>query len=726
MEDIHRDKQETFFHLIFGGSGGFVCIARQNLEDGKWYENYFDYPTQLPQLLSHIGQYSFGNNLWYCPNVLTTPKRDKANVKICPTAWADLDPCHPGVLLVPPTVALESSPGRYQALWRFEAPQMPVVAEAVSKRIAYGHAAQGADKTGWDLSQLLRVPFTPNYKYQEAAGGPPLVKVIIANGKSYTPEDFDVYPDPPLPLINPKTPLPTTALSGAEVLVAKKDSISPIAEVLINKEPQPHRRSDDLWRLEVSLFECGLTRNEVFAVARDSKCNKYQEDGRPDTELWRDVLRAEEYHKSLAPTRPNGPQFTDLLTKEERTMVAMNPTIIEDYAAYGSSISDASPQYHQAGIFVILSALLSGAIQVPTMHGTIPLNVWFMILADTTLTRKSTSMNLAVSILLDISPGAMLASDGSMEGLFHALSTRPNTPSLFQRDEVAGFLDALVRKDYQAGMMEVLSNLYDGSHQKRVLRRETFDVYKPRLIFYGAGIKSRVSEILTPSHVESGFLPRFVLITAASDPSKVRPEGPPTIETTTVREDLTERLRAIHAHYNGDRRVAIGGKITLAKKNWDAQLTPEAWDFYNEATDKMRKDAYESQKKVLLIPMYERLARSGMKCAVLLAATRKFEESLTVDKEDMVRAFYYVEDWRKHAFDIVDGLAKSPFETLADKIAVAVVEHPGITRAEIMVTYRLRSKDADEIFNTLEQRGNVVRKGQRGKAERLWPSWESD
>jgi len=60
-------------------------------------------------------------------------------------------------------------------------------AEELSRRIAYSHPL--IDKTGYDLSQLLRVPWTFNHKYD-----PPQMVGVHEGTTTYRPEDFDRFP----------------------------------------------------------------------------------------------------------------------------------------------------------------------------------------------------------------------------------------------------------------------------------------------------------------------------------------------------------------------------------------------------------------------------------------------------------------------------------------------------------------------------------------------------
>lgn len=51
--------------------------------------------------------------------------------------------------------------------------------------------------------------------------------------------------------------------------------------------------SGKLWKLERLCFSVGMSAAEVFAVAHASRPNKYARDHRPDSDLWKEVLKAE-------------------------------------------------------------------------------------------------------------------------------------------------------------------------------------------------------------------------------------------------------------------------------------------------------------------------------------------------------------------------------------------------------------------------------------------------
>jgi ribosomal protein S25 len=473
------------------------------------------------------------------------------------------------------------------------------------------------------------------------------------------------------------------------------------------------------------LFETGMDRSQVFAVARAAKCNKYARDGRSDKLLWKEVCRA--YAKNEANNNifvPRDSEEPTLLTDAERDRLRnAEDGFVERYQHWAKSVGDAAPQYHQAGAFMALSAIMCGSVRLPTSFGLLIPNLWFMILADTTLTRKTTAMDLAMDLVTEIDPEIVMATDGSIEGLLSVLAVRPNKPSVFLRDEFSGLLEQMTKKDYMAGMPELLTKLYDGKMQKRLLRKETIEVQNPRLLIFAGGIKDKVTSLLTFEQVSSGFMPRFIFITAESDLTRVKPLGPPTSVDLTNRNAILDEMADLYKHYNASTTVHIT-KLNAdveQTREWNAELTPEAWERYNLLESQMLQTGLASQRADVMTPTYDRLSKSILKAAVLLAAARQRGDVITVELDDMLRAILYGEEWKAFAKELIAQVGKGGNERQLDLILGAVVRQPGISRSVLMQRYHLTSRNATEIFGTLEDRGMIVIQRQ-GKGQVLYPN----
>jgi hypothetical protein len=715
------ESREIFFKGVFGPTQGYVCIARLKRDSKEFKEDFYMYPSQLHDMAQDIDKYFAEYEMYFCPQLLSGQKRKKEYVKIATCAWADLDSCSPAHMLVAPTITIQSSPGRYQAYWAFEQPLEPDIAEDISRRIAYKHSEQGADRSGWDLTQLLRVPLTYNHKY--TGQDRPAITVIDFNRARYRREDFNMYPgvetfkylDIPMP-----TEWPDIDADG--LFEAYRRQLPITAWHLFQEEPNSDW-SSALWKLCMVCFEAGMDRSEVYIIARDSACNKYRRDGRSPEMLWHEVCRAfnrHEHNINIIVPETALVQIGDLLSEDEVRWVEDNPGFVEEYIEWAKGLGDAAPQYHQAGAFTILSTLLCGSVRLPTSFGTLIPNLWFMILADTTLTRKTTAMDIAMDLLGEVDNDAVLATDGSIEGLLGGLSTRPGRPSVFLRDEFSGLLEQITKRDYYAGMPELLTKMYDGKMQKRVLRKETIEVRSPRLIVFAGGIRSKIQNIVTLEQIASGFMPRFVFITAESDISRLRPIGPPTDRDIGNREVILDRMKELVAHYQTQTKITTAGQSiqTIAPREWNATMTPEAWERYNKLENSMLELGLASEKPEIMTPTMDRLSKSGLKAALLIAASRQREETIVVDTPDLIRAIYYLREWRKYVIEVMNNVGRSTSERQLDNVYRAIRKKNGASRSQLMQNYHLSAREADQIFLTLEQRGLIVRQ-KRGRLGEL-------
>lgn len=718
-----EDNRIGLLQWVLGEQEGYVGIASRVARDGSWHETVYNYPDHLDDIAEYLKTATILGDLYFCPTLLVKPKRIKDNVRTSLVAWADLDECDPENLKLKPTLTIQTSPGRWQAYWRFDGPVAALDVEDINRRIAYAHADQGCDKSGWDLTQLLRIPGTKNYKRLDK-GEIHSVKVVDFDAsRIYKPSDFNIYPavagtnKPDIPF-----PRKLPNISADDIMERVRASIHPRTWELFRKVPEGNW-SKSLWELELLLIGAGVPIEEVFIVAKASACNKYARDGRSDELLWKDVCRAKAYEDNRVLQQnafdPDAADWylpdKDILSDTERELAKGRRTIVDDYIDWAKSVGDAAPQYHEAGAFMLLSALLAGSVKLPTSFGTVIPNLWFMILADTTLTRKTTAMDMAMDLLIEIDSDAMLATDGSIEGLLTSLSTRPGKPSVFLRDEFSGLLEQMTKKDYMAGMLAMFTKLYDGKIQKRLLRKETIEVRDPVLILFTGGIRERIYSLMTYEHIDSGFVPRFIFITAESDIARIRPLGPPTAKTLEEREDILLRFRDVYEHYN-----QVDPDAIIQRPSFAAELTTDAWQRYNKFEYDMLSIGTESSMAGLLTPVMQRLCVSGLKAAVLIAAADRLTDKVVVTESDLIQAFLYVERWKTHALNVVANAGKTATEKQIERIFDQIQKEPGVLRSTLMQRNRLVAREADNILTTLTQRGMV--RIEKGRGEQYFPT----
>lgn len=721
LVDNTKEARRTFFDILFGGgrAEGYVCLAYKDLGSDKMRQEFWHYPTDFDEMLESINKTK--NKLthaYYCPQLLKSPRRSKDNIISCTNAWADLDSCNPDLLLAKPSILTMTSPNRYQALWVFHEAIEPHEAENISMRIAYYHAAHGADQSGWDLTQLLRIPYTPNYKYGNDNTAP-IVTIINDNPKIYLPQELEIYPT-----VNAikfvKETMPEIAYEDPNNILQRfRPVLNQNAITLFNEVPNSGESwSEFSWKLINFCNEAGMTREETFLVVWDAGCNKYKRDGRPKSDLWNEINRAYVKHLEITRAIPNlETALPELLSPEEIRIAQGTETFIERYMNWAASATDASNQYHQAGAFTLLSAIVSGSVRLETSFGNVVPNLWFMIVGPTTVTRKSVSMDLAMELLFEIDPEIMFATDGSMEGITTGLKTRDGKASVFHRDEFTGLLQSMTTKDYMKDMPEHLTKLYDSKPMKRILRKEEIILRRPIFLILAGGIKNKIQSLLTEEHIASGFIPRFVFITAEADLSRIRPVGPKVEKDDSEREAIKAELAGIYAHYNQQITMTKDGKVIGTQDIViPCGLTHKAWTRYNKFESTMIESAVSTGLDYM-IPIYDRLCKSGLKSAMLIAASRQRLDKVIVEEVDILKAIYFVKFWRGYANEIVSGIGLSSDERLIEDILTHAKNSPnGLTKSEIMNYWRLSSKKANEIFDTMQQRQllyGITYRGQR-------------
>jgi Protein of unknown function (DUF3987) len=710
-------RRETFFKVLFRDSTGYLCLAYKGLRSKKLSQKFFKYPEELTQAIEHIEQNYNGKDTYFCTQLLDKEDRHKEHALPTALIWADVDTNDASFLEPKPSVLVKSSDNHYHAYWLLKEAVPAITAEDISKRLAYFYRERGVDTKGWDLTQLLRVPLTYNVKYSI----PSVVKVVDASGTQYAPADFDQFPTVlgTEYLYAPMEDI--TGLDAEDILEQYKDRLNPKVYLYFSRQPKG-TWSEVLWNFECMLFEAGMNRKEVFVVASDAACNKYARDNRPPQELWIEVNKAEATigeRKFSDFDSGESMAFPALLNEDERRAIK-NDYFIDDYVKWAAKTTDAPAQFHEAVGFTILSTILCSQLELNMTDAKIIPNLWFMITGSTTTDRKSTCMDKGMSIIKEIDDDALLATDGSVEGILHALETRPGRASIFHRDEFSGMLAQMEKRDYLAGMPEALTRLYDGQSYRRVLRRENINVEDPRVIFLCGGIRTRILEHLTTDFIVSGFVPRFVFVDSEDQVREIMPVGMATEIFDSAREEIIDRLKTLVNKYKANIPVSIAGKTVMnIPTTWRVVLTQEAIDKYNELERIMVRTARQSASPDLFEPTMMRLCKSTLKAAVLLSASRQDPRTkgfVDVDVGDLNKAITYCENWRKWSCMIVENAGQTYNERTLSAInnRIESTEFRGMKRADIMRAYHLRARQADEIFATLIQQGLVVKTGGQG------------
>lgn len=263
--------------------GKFFCLATKdrNKPDGGFKERFFS-----PDEFGQIKQFVKDNrhlDIYFCPHGFNRRARQKTEAVLPKLLWADLDysdprdnPLFKGLK---PTILIETSKGRFAALWRID----KTMKEDFNKALTY---FVEADISGWDLTQLLRYPGTRNHKYETL----PMVRVIYSDGPNHRMKKLKgIVPD----------------LEGDDDVEGELLDFSEVWSTYERKMPRWLRanlqqkkligkqdRSTTLWKMECEMLEMGMTQDEAFTLLWNSCFNKFRDRRNGEQLLRNDLAKA--------------------------------------------------------------------------------------------------------------------------------------------------------------------------------------------------------------------------------------------------------------------------------------------------------------------------------------------------------------------------------------------------------------------------------------------------
>lgn len=251
----------------------------------------FMWPAQREEIVNHILSTQEYDQYWSA-SLFEYPIRREDTAMDEHALWADLDRVDPSALEdYPPTVAWETSPGSYQALWIAGSGDFQGASWSgnENQRMTY---YTGADMGGWFTTKLLRIPGTENHKPEYAKDGKyPKGKVLWDNGPTYHPGDFGELP--PIDGVSGQlTDALESEIEGVDrhaALAKVRIKLTKRARDMLSAREVSGDRSSQLWYLIRALADVGCSVAEIVAIVRETVWNKFRDRG---DELKRLILEA--------------------------------------------------------------------------------------------------------------------------------------------------------------------------------------------------------------------------------------------------------------------------------------------------------------------------------------------------------------------------------------------------------------------------------------------------
>lgn len=314
-------KQMSILRKIWGGnSQGYVFLPwipgdkqtkQERTAPGVWQERSFKWPDDVDRIEAHLQAHT-NDDLFFCPNLFETAHRSVQTV-----AWnqrvlyADLDGVDPHEIEpdYKPTMAWQTSEDGYHAVWLLGKDGIGLSDEGGENHRLTIYL--GADKTGWDCTQLLRVPGRINHKAERNGYEG---RLLWDDGPRYSDaDDFAALPE--IRVVAIDEDIDDAILDSIDRREAwrrlRMKVSSRCRDYMGIRDERTARDAADalgegmsglLWYVERELADAGASVAEIVAIVRPMPWNKFA--GRHD-EL---VRLKSEASKAVALTRDSSSQ----------------------------------------------------------------------------------------------------------------------------------------------------------------------------------------------------------------------------------------------------------------------------------------------------------------------------------------------------------------------------------------------------------------------------------
>lgn len=372
------------------------------------------------------------------------------------------------------------------------------------------------------------------------------------------------------------------------------------------------------------------------------------------------------------------------LTTEQEIEAAQGRGWLDSYLAFTNQSCPLAPDiFHEAMALWLLATVSTRRLKFVLGGQEIYPNLYVMVIAKTSLYRKSTAMNEAKKVLKAAGLECLLLpTDVTPEALFDELAgVKPvNFETLNQEDrrewlmgravaaqrsfikDECSSIFANLKKDYNAGLTELLLEGYqgDGGKLRKLLKSKgLISVRDMCLSFLGATTPVMYGKYITNEETENGFVARFAIITPESLPTYKTVDEPVPIPSPLVMQIRRMFLDTLPWH-NNERPSASGimGDVVTPPAATVSASTPaiEQLSKYRKALnyDMLIKSVAEDKHAA-----YTRLGTMVVKIAMLLAAIECETQNVRIEARHAYAAQLITERWRESLHRLERDVARS-------------------------------------------------------------------
>lgn len=366
-------------------------------------------------------------------------------------------------------------------------------------------------------------------------------------------------------------------------------------------------------------------------------------------------------------------------------------------------ITDAPDVFLESVAYQILSSYCQRNLYVQWGHKKIYANLWILLIAKSSLYRKSTSIDLVRKFIPE---EFILPNEYSSELLLKEISIKQK--GIFLIDELLSTM-RLWEKDYAISAKSNLVSLFDCETS---IRRKTMsyvvEITNPYISIFAGSTPVWIKEAIKEEDLASGFLPRFLLVyywghKERNFPLPSEGDKKKLLQIEDFLKRLTEFLNKAKAS-----SLLTGEK----KMEFTTQAKREIQKYFTFIENLIVKEGNG------LAPFYTRLLTYVIKLCILnfLSNDKNWNKKetsemlgkpLSIHQKEVVRSIKFIEDIRKRTEKLLSSLAFSKYQVLRGKILELLEMRERISYSELLRKLKIKTRELKEILDTLNDEGSI-------------------
>jgi hypothetical protein len=354
--------------------------------------------------------------------------------------------------------------------------------------------------------------------------------------------------------------------------------------------------------------------------------------------------------------------------------------LLQKYLNYINEICDAPDVFSQAVLYTITGTVIERKRYICFGDINIYPNLWIVLLAPSSTFRKSTSINLGVKILTNISPLSIYPSEFSHERLVDLLEVQPS--GLFVFYEFLSLM-GLLEREYMAGSKALLTELFDcpAIYQRKTKSKEIL-IENPAISLISATTIEWIKSKMKESDLLGGFFPRILFVPAMT---KTRTIYFPQKADTNKKNEIIKALYDIKESLNPAREYILSEPAKKLFIEFSKKLENQL------LMNQMRENVLFARSSIYLLKI------------CIIAQTLIDVLSPEISEEAMREAIYFI-NYCIHSIreNMIDELSFTKDEDKIKKVLKIIRQHKdGITKSKLLVNTRFLSSQLNQILQTL-------------------------